>query len=125
MAGDTSASSRVHRTPLGQRIRELRGDVTLRALATALHIDFTYLSKIENGSDIPGEDVLRNMAAHFGVDAEELLALAGKVPTELSDRARAEPATGRLLRRLPKLSQEQMRAIYKVAGVEHSEEERE
>jgi hypothetical protein len=64
------------------------------------------------------------MAAHFGVDAEELLALAGKVPTELSDRARTEPATGRLLRRLPNLSQEQMRQIYKVAGVEHSEEER-
>lgn len=123
MAGDTRESSRVHRTPLGQRIKELRGDVTLRKLATELHIDFTYLSKIENGSDVPGEDVLRKMAAHFGVDAEELLALAGKVPTELTERARAEPATGRLLRRLPKLSQEQMREIYKVAGVDHADED--
>ena len=124
MAGETRESSKVNRSPLGQRIKELRGDVTLRTLAAELKIDFTYLSKIENGSDVPGEDVLRKMASHFGVDAEELLGLAGKVPTELTDRARAEPATGRLLRRLSKLSQEQMREIYKVAGVEHADEDR-
>jgi HTH-type transcriptional regulator, competence development regulator len=123
LAGETRESSKVNRSPLGQRIKELRGDVTLRKLATELKIDFTYLSKIENGSDVPGEDVLRKMAAHFDVDAEELLGLAGKVPTELTERARAEPATGRLLRRLPQLSPEQMRAIYRVAGVEHADED--
>ncbi len=112
------AQSRVRRTPLGARINELRGTLTLRELAQDLHIDFTYLSKIENGSDVPGEDTLRNIAARFEVDPDELLALAGRVPAELTQRAREDRHMGRLLRKLPNLSEEQLHKIYGVAGVD-------
>jgi transcriptional regulator with XRE-family HTH domain len=123
MPRGSSRQSRVARTPLGARIHELRGELTLRELADDLKIDFTYLSKIENGSDVPGEETLRKVAARFKVDPDELLALAGKVPPELAARARRERPMGRLLRRLPSLTQDQLRQIYDVAGVDDPDPE--
>ena len=116
--------TRTRRTPLGARLHELRvnRDLTLRGLADELRLDFTYLSKIENGADKPGEETLRGMAAFFEVDADELLALAGRVPPELADRARREPNMGRLLRRLPDMSPDKMRKIYEVAGIDEADE---
>jgi transcriptional regulator with XRE-family HTH domain len=97
--------------------------MTLRELAGELGLDFTYLSKIENGSDVPGDDTLRKIALKFGVNADELLGLAGKVPAELRERARQERPMGQLLRRLPNLSAEAMRQIYEAAGIEDPDKE--
>ncbi len=115
------------RTPLGARLRDLRLDrkLTQRGLADELRLDFTYLSKIENGADTPGEDTLQRMAVFFEVDADELLALAGRVPPELTERARREPNMGRLLRRLPGIPPDKMREIYGVAGIEEGDGEQE
>lgn len=112
------------RTPLGARLRELRLDrsLTLRGLADELRLDFTYLSKIENGADTPGEETLQRMARFFEVDADELLALAGRVPPELAERARREPNMGRFLRRLPDLPPDKMREIYDLAGIDEVDE---
>lgn len=114
-------ATRVQRTPLGARIHELRGGITLRSLAKELGIDFTYLSKIENGADVPSEDTLRKIASWFKADADELLALAGKVPPALAERARTEHQMGRLLRRLPNLPPDKMREIYRVADLEDAD----
>jgi transcriptional regulator with XRE-family HTH domain len=71
----------------GQRLRQLRKgkNLTLRNLAEAAGVDFTYLSKIENDkpSYSPGADTIRTLAAVLGVDPLELLQLADKVPPEL------------------------------------------
>jgi transcriptional regulator with XRE-family HTH domain len=71
----------------GERIRELRKakDLTLRALAAAVRVDFSYLSKIENGKAgyLPGADLIRSLAQSLGTDALELLRLADKVPPEM------------------------------------------
>ena|SRR5213080_4936189 len=71
----------------GTRLKELRRGkgFTLRTLAEAAEINFTYLSKIENGKAgyLPAEDTIRAIAAALGVDALELLRLADKVPPEL------------------------------------------
>ena len=72
---------------LGKRLRKLRQDkgFTLRSLAEAAGVDFSYLSKIENGKPgyVPGADTIRTLAEALGVDALELLRLADKVPPEL------------------------------------------
>lgn len=72
----------------GQKLREFRQDkgLTLRALAEAAGVDFTYLSKIENDKVgyLPGAETIRDLAQALGVDAIELLELANKLPPELA-----------------------------------------
>ena len=88
----------------GGRIRELRKlkDISLRDFADMVEIDFTYLSKIENGKvDPPSEEKIIAMAKKLEVDAEELLSLAGKISGEQIRKAvEANPDVGILLRKL-------------------------
>jgi transcriptional regulator with XRE-family HTH domain len=71
----------------GEKLRQLRKEkvLTLRGLAEAAGIDFTYLSKIENGKVgyAPGAETIRTLAAALGADPLELLTLADKAPPEL------------------------------------------
>jgi transcriptional regulator with XRE-family HTH domain len=75
----------------GQKLRELRREkgLTLRALAEAVGVDFTYLSKIENGKAgyLPGAETIRSLAAALEVEPLELLQLANKVPPEVESFA--------------------------------------
>jgi transcriptional regulator with XRE-family HTH domain len=75
----------------GSRLRELRQErgLTLRTLADAAGVDFTYLSKIENGKAgyLPGVETIRELAQALEVDAIELLQLANKLPPELATMA--------------------------------------
>ncbi len=104
----------------GPRIQQLRRerDMTQREVAKQLGIDFTYLSKLENGrGEPPGEDTVRALARLFEIDSEELLALAGKLPIELRQRAQSDVQFATLLRTLPSLSDDELRRIYKNAGM--------
>lgn len=75
----------------GKRIRELREakkrldpKFSLRQFALAAGISATFLSKVETGEfDPPGSDKIKRMAELLGVNADELLAQAGKVDPEL------------------------------------------
>jgi transcriptional regulator with XRE-family HTH domain len=72
----------------GKAIRDYRklGGMNQRDLAEKAGIDFTYLSKIENNrTPPPSEDVIRAMSEALGVNADELLRLAGKVPSDLAE----------------------------------------
>ncbi len=75
-------------TGFGAKLRELRQgkEMTLRALAEAAGVDFTYLSKIENErvEHLPSADTIRDLAHALEVDAVELLQLANKLPPELA-----------------------------------------
>ena len=100
----------------GGRIQRLRRErnLTQRDVASKLGIDFTYLSKLENNrGDAPGEETVRRLAQVLGVDEEELLAAAGKLPAALRDRAQQDVEFARFLRRLPDISDKQLRAISK------------
>jgi len=92
---------------LGSRLRELRQErgQTLRALAEAAGVDFTYLSKIENGRAgyIPGADTIRDLAQALGVDALELLQLANKLPPELGTMA-GSPQARRFFQRAKEIA---------------------
>ncbi|MGA2658451.1 MAG: helix-turn-helix transcriptional regulator [Verrucomicrobiota bacterium] len=75
----------------GAKLRELRQEkgMTLRALAEAAGVDFTYVSKIENDrvEYLPGAETIRDLARALEVDAMELLQLANKLPPELAKLA--------------------------------------
>ncbi len=81
----------------GQRIRQLRKAkaLTLRDVASEVQINFTYLSKIENGkldfSEYPSEKLIRKLAKALGGNTDELLLLAEKVPDQIRKRVLERP----------------------------------
>ncbi len=106
-------------TTVGSRLRQLRKSrgLSLRAAAAAVGIHFTYLSKVENGREMAGEETIRALATITGGDVEELLALAGKIPAELSQRALNDWQFALLLRRLPGLPIATLEQIYEFLGI--------
>jgi len=85
----------------GEEIRELRKaqKMSQRELANRTGIDFTYLSKIENNRiEPPSEDVIRRVAQALGEDADELIVLADKLPSDLA-RELKTPERVKALRR--------------------------
>jgi transcriptional regulator with XRE-family HTH domain len=72
----------------GTRLRELRkrAGPSLRELAANVNIDFTYLSKIENGVlPPPSEKVILHLAESLGADKDDLLTLAGRIPPDIAE----------------------------------------
>lgn len=85
----------------GERVRELRKEhgMSQRHLAERVGIDFTYLSKIENGRmEPPSEEVIRRVAEELGTSADELIVLADKLPSDLAQELKT-PERVRALRR--------------------------
>jgi transcriptional regulator with XRE-family HTH domain len=87
---------------LGQQIRDARveADVALRALARAVDVAPSYINDIENDRRVPSEPVLRRIAAELDLDANQLLAAAGRVGEGARDYIRANPTAGVLFRRV-------------------------
>ena len=84
----------------GARLRELRiqAGMTLRGLAQAVNIDFTYLSKIENGVlPPPSEKVIQQLAESLQADRDELFTLAGRIPSDIAEMLKNREAM-RILR---------------------------
>jgi transcriptional regulator with XRE-family HTH domain len=110
-------------TAFGERIRELRTErddhMSLRELAGRVGIDFTYLSKIENGKvSPPSNEVIEKLARELEADLEELLALAAKVSQEDLRKAVAQdPRIGVLFRKLQSrdLSEKQLKQMLEIA----------
>jgi len=85
----------------GERVRELRKEqgMSQRELADRAGIDFTYLSKIENGRmEPPSEEVIRRVAGALDTDADELIVLADKFPSDLAQQLKT-PERVKALRR--------------------------
>ncbi len=77
--------------PTVRRERE-KLDISLRAFAKKVGVSPTYLSKVERDEfPPPAEDKVRKIAEIFGSDVDELLALAGKVSSDLSEIIRERP----------------------------------
>ena len=72
----------------GTRLRELRtkAGLSLRELADKVNVNFTYLSKIENDAlPPPSEKVIWQLAETLNADKDELLILAGKIPSDIAE----------------------------------------
>jgi len=115
-------------TGFGEYLRGLRKSAGLsqRELAQRAGIDFTYLSKIENGRvDPPGESTMRALAAAVATDAEDLLARARKMPRDMKRLvAQGTPEKALLLRRIAQTPmtadrvQRMLRLLEEEAGTE-------
>ena len=71
----------------GAKLRELRtkAGLTQRELAQKVSVDFTYLSKIENGVlPPPSEKVIVQLAEVLNADKDELITLAGRIPADIA-----------------------------------------
>src|SRR5215471_3302438 len=76
---------------LVRREREAK-EIGLREMAKKIGVSPTYLSKIERDEfDPPAEDKVRKIAEIIGRDPDELLALAGRVASDLTKIIRQRP----------------------------------
>ena len=67
---------------IGQMLKRLRGDMSLRGVQRLSGISNAYLSQIEKGMRHPGPKLLRRLAALYGVGVQELLRKAGYLDRE-------------------------------------------
>jgi transcriptional regulator with XRE-family HTH domain len=76
---------------LVRREREAK-ELGLREMARMIGVSPTYLSKVERDEfPPPAEDKVKRIAEILGRDADELLALAGRVSSDLADIIREHP----------------------------------
>jgi HTH-type transcriptional regulator, competence development regulator len=90
----------------GKKIRELRRAKKLgqRAVAAAVGINFTYLSKIENDkvdfAAFPSEETIRKLAKVLEADVDGLLLMAEKIPDHIRKRVLERPDAFRMIAKL-------------------------
>lgn len=85
-----------------EQLREGDSRYSLRQVADRVGIEPAYLSKIERDEFAPpGEETIRSIARELGEDADVLLAMAGKVSSDLQE----------VIRRRPKLFAELIRQL--------------
>ena len=77
----------------GEILRQLRiqRGQGIKALAPELGVNYSYLSKLENGNIGPSADLVERIANYFDYDCNRLLLSAGKVPGEILAILRENP----------------------------------
>ena len=69
-----------------ERLRSQDPSFSVRKVAQRIGIEPAYLSKIERGQAAPpSEDTIRRLAGELGEDPDLLLAMGGKVSSDLQD----------------------------------------
>ena len=83
-------------------LKEQDPQYSVRKVAERVGLEPSYLSKIERGEQAPpSEAKIRALAEDLGEDADLLLAMAGKVSTDIQDIIKKRPALfAELLREL-------------------------
>ena len=71
-----------HDEDIGQMLKRLRGDMSLRGVQRISGVSNAYLSQIEKGLRQPGPKVLRRLATLYGVSVQELFRKAGHLESE-------------------------------------------
>lgn len=111
----------------GQVLREKRmeKEFSLRAFAKEVGVSPTYLSQVEQGNvQPPTADRVGRMAEVLGENADELIALAGRVPQDLPEIIQREPTEiPDLLRETKGMTAEQLRALREAARQIKGDEE--
>jgi transcriptional regulator with XRE-family HTH domain len=87
---------------LGQRIRDARvtAGLSLRELARRIERAPSYINDIEHDRRVPSEGVVLQLAGELSLDADLLLAAAGRVGEGAERYMQSNPTAGVLFRRV-------------------------
>lgn len=91
----------------GDAIRNYRraANISQRQLAQRIGVDFSYISKIENGKlPPPAADTIVDICKVLNIPSEELLALTGKLPTNIQENVSTRKAAQTFLREAQKMN---------------------
>ncbi len=100
-----------------RQLRQQRNQVnrrySIRKTAQRIGVEPAYLSKIERGdAPPPSEDAIRRLAADLGEDADLLLALAGKISSDVREIIVQRPLLfAELIRGLSDAPEERLAAL--------------
>jgi len=77
----------------GSVIRKLRNDkdIGIKKLATAINVDYAYLSRVENNKLKPSEKLIDRISKYFNYDKDELMILGDKIPDDIKMILRENP----------------------------------
>ena len=67
---------------IGQTLKRLRGETSMRAVQRLTGVSNAYLSQVEKGARHPGPRLLRRLASLYGVSMHDLLRKAGYLGPE-------------------------------------------
>ncbi len=87
-------NKKLKKSNFGDFVRKTRLDLNigLREFATKVGISATYISKMEVGEyAAPKEENIKKMAKILGVNEDKLVAMAGKIPSDLGEIIGREP----------------------------------
>lgn len=78
---------------IGQRIKRERldHDLTQRELAEAVGVGVPHISKLEAGRENPSDELLDKIAQLFGLDTDELLLVARRLPDSIMEKLATDP----------------------------------
>lgn len=85
----------------GERLKQLRREagVTQRRLAETTNLDFSYISKLENDRNPPpAADTIVRICEALKISPERLLALKGRLPSEIQETVAGNAAAQEFLR---------------------------
>ena len=91
----------------GQRLQELRREagVSQRDLAAQVGVDFSYISKVENDRlPPPAADTVVKICAILQVPSDELLALTGKVPSDVKEMLGSSSSAQQFIRQAQEMN---------------------
>ena len=120
----------IHMTSFGEALRERRraAGISQRELAERIGMDFSYISKVENGRlQPPAADTIVAMCRALNINAEELLALTGKIPSEVQKTVSGSRAAQEFLREAQQLGvtdeewEQMMRSLRRLRGDGHGQ----
>jgi HTH-type transcriptional regulator, competence development regulator len=115
-------------TNFGERLREQRrmAGLSQRELAERIGLDFSYISKVENGRlPPPSADTIVAICAVLGINPEGLLALTGKIPSEVQKTVSGSRAAQEFMREAQQLGvtdaewEQMMRSLRSLRGGRH------
>lgn len=107
----------------GEHIRQRRetlretlgGEFSLRGVAKKLDVSPAFLSQVENGTAMPSNEGIDNIASVLREDREVLLALAGRMPSDVARIVLASPSIAAemfgLVRALDGASEDRIRSV--------------
>ncbi|KAA8747135.1 multiprotein-bridging factor 1 family protein [Paenibacillus sp. UASWS1643] len=80
--------------------RRTEKSMSQRQLAKLVSVDFTMISKIENGEYVPSENVIVKLARALDVNRHDLILSANRIPSDFAIEIKSNPDLQDTLKKL-------------------------